>query len=377
MLRRLHLIGLAVIGCLFTSNSISRLHSAQAPMWVTGYWFSPSLYGNLPVSDIDFSALTHVIHCYVLPNTDGTLDPATLQAVADYAPSIVNAAHSNGVAVLLGVAQTGSGGDFPGATRPANIDSFVANIMNVVNQFGYDGVDIDWEANIDPGQFTNFVTELRGALDAQTPKGTLTGSFFSPPPPLSLKQTSFDQINLMTYDMCSALDGFTWHNAALYNAGDSQRRTVDSRLHDFAQIIGRSKLGLGIPFYGYVWKGGAGTWTDGVTAPGQTWSVKPNVKHRDYRNIINDPALWQDQNKRRDSWAGGVPYLSISQSDASGDTFVTYDDEISIAAKISYAKNQGLGGLMIYELSADYVPNGSPMHPLMQAVKSAMTPPAQ
>jgi chitinase len=36
-----------------------------------------------------------------------------------------------------------------------------------------------------------------------------------------------------------------------------------------------------------------------------------------------------------------------------GTTFWTYDDEISIGAKLKYARQQALGGVMIWELSGD------------------------
>jgi chitinase len=36
-----------------------------------------------------------------------------------------------------------------------------------------------------------------------------------------------------------------------------------------------------------------------------------------------------------------------------GTTFWTYDDEISIGAKLKYAKQESLGGVMIWELSGD------------------------
>lgn len=361
-----------VLAGLFSSHSISRLASAQAPMWVTGYWYSPGIYGGLGVGQIDFTGLTHIVHYYVLPNSDGTLDSDSMQAVADQARALIGAAHSHGVKVLLGVAQTASGGDFLSATRPAYVQGFVANIMNVVNQYGYDGVDLDWEANIDSRQFTDLAMDLRGALDAQNPKGLLTGAFWSPPGPLSQVQSAFDQINVMTYDMCSPDDGFTWHNAALYADGDSQRRTVDARMRSFEQVTARSKLGLGIPFYGYVWRGGSGTWTGGASAPGQTWTSAPGFRHRDYRQIVNDPALWQDQYKQREQGAGSVPYISIDAPGSAGDVFATYEDEVSVAAKVAYAKSQGLGGVMVYELSADYLPGNDPQHPLLRAVAAAV-----
>ena len=38
-----------------------------------------------------------------------------------------------------------------------------------------------------------------------------------------------------------------------------------------------------------------------------------------------------------------------------GSTFWTYDDELSIGAKLKYAKQEALGGVMIWELSGDTV----------------------
>ena len=33
--------------------------------------------------------------------------------------------------------------------------------------------------------------------------------------------------------------------------------------------------------------------------------------------------------------------------------FITYEDQTSLAGKLDYAKTQGLGGVMFWELSAD------------------------
>ena len=74
---------------------------AQRLSWATGYWHSPPAWGGLPVSAIDYSALTHIIHYAVLPNSDGTFEPQSLKYITDYAADLTRAAHQNGVQVLI------------------------------------------------------------------------------------------------------------------------------------------------------------------------------------------------------------------------------------------------------------------------------------
>src|SRR5207248_2846037 len=150
-------------------------------------------------------------------------------------------------------------------------------------------------------------------------------------------------------DNCSPAEGYSLHNSALYDAGGRRRRTVDRRMEQFASRIDRCRLEIGIPFYGYIWTGCVGSPTGGVTVPGQTWTVPPRMRPRDYRLIISDACLWRDAYKRRQEAAGNVPYLSIDRPEAQGDVFVTYEDEISVSEKVRYAKTRGLGGVMIYE----------------------------
>ncbi len=346
------------------------------PLWVTGYWYSPPVWGGLPVSDIDYSGLTHIVHYGVLPAADGSFDSTSLQDVSSYAGALISAAHSHDVKVLLGVAQTRVGGDFLDATQPGTLDTFISNIMNLVQTYGYDGVDLDWEDRVDAGQFHALVQGLRSQLNALTPRGTLTGAFFEPQNVATIASL-FDQINLMGYDLCAVSDGFTWHNAALYNRGNRNQRSVDVMVSRFIAppySIPASRLGLGIPFYGYVWRGGSGTPTGGVTGPAQSWTTQPTMRSVQYRAIVSDATLWQDANKRRDVQGGGAPYLSVGSADPGNSVFVTYDDETSIAQKVSYAVAQGMGGVMVYELSGDYLPGHTPQHPLLQAVKTALRP---
>jgi chitinase len=53
--------------------------------------------------------------------------------------------------------------------------------------------------------------------------------------------------------------------------------------------------------------------------------------------------------------------------------FVSYEDQRACAAKASYVRNRGLGGMIIWELGQDHRPNKP--DPLLQAIKQAWQTP--
>ena len=95
-------------------------------------------------------------------------------------------------------------------------------------------------------------------------------------------QSKFDQINLMTYDLSGPWQGWvTWFNAPIYNEGltfpsvpGELLPSIEGAVTNFlAGGIATNKLGIGIPFYGYIWQGGTGTSTGGATQSYQEWTT--------------------------------------------------------------------------------------------------------
>jgi hypothetical protein len=134
------------------------------------------------------------------------------------------------------------------------------------------------------------------------------------------------------------------------------------------------KLALGLCFYGRVWTHGAGTSTGGTLLPRQSWTNAPTVTAVTYFDLITNyyqPDLyhWDD--------AAQAAYLSITNTIATNDLFLSYDDEHACQAKVSYARNHHLGGVMIWEITQGYratQPSGQ-RDPLLQAVKQALATP--
>jgi chitinase len=66
-------------------------------------------------------------------------------------------------------------------------------------------------------------------------------------------------------------------------------------------------------------------------------------------------------------------YIGITNVIPTNNIFISYDDQHTCQAKVSYARNHGLGGVMIWELAQDHQ-SGQPS-PLVQALKQALATP--
>jgi chitinase len=344
----------------------------------------------MPASDIDFTALTHVIHFALLPNSDGTLNYSANEITSANSANLIAHAHAAGGKALICVGGADSESGFRAATSSLHLMDFINSLTNFVASRGYDGVDLDWEplSVSDIQAFTNLVNGLRSALDAFPKHKMLTTAVGAYPPygdPPTLQyalfaalQDKFDQINIMTYDLSGPYSGWvTWFNSPIYDGGfhfPNSARLVPSVNGSVTNFLHSGmkprKLGVGVPFYGYVWTGGRGTSTSGVTRPRQSWTNAPSVSMPPYTAIMTD--YYQSNFYKWDNSAQAA-YLSISNSNPAHDMFISYDDPRTCQAKVNYARDLGLGGIMIWEIGQDHQ-SGQP-DALLQSIKHALSTP--
>ncbi|MBO6622517.1 MAG: hypothetical protein JJ892_07260 [Balneola sp.] len=369
--------------------------TSSSDVWVGAYMASYNHYapptgnwGNLPTEEIDWDAFTHLFYFSLKANADGSLSQiAPYQNMSpDRINAIVTSAHQAGKPVLFTVGGWGNYDGFSNAIKPANRSKFVSNIVNTLTEWGFDGVDLDMEPiqSTDTQNYKDFINELYSEFQAiQTPvlsKPLISVVTVWHAELFAQIQDKLDQINLMTYDLSGAWPGWvSWHNAAVSSASlafpsnGKPLPSIDEKVKAFIQAgIPASKLGIGIDFYGYVWKGGSGTTTGGVTKPFQAWITPPTVTDNvPYYEIMQN--YYQSEYYRWDNEAKAA-YLSIDKPGSADDIFVSYDDEKSIQAKFDYARQNGLGGTIIWELAGGYEkdkPSGS-RDKLLKAVKQAM-----
>ncbi len=246
------------------------------------------------------------------------------------------------------------------ASRRTFSDSCVA----FIRQYGFDGVDIDWEypvagglpTNIrrpeDKRNFTLLLQRLREDLDAQ---GSIdgrhylltiaggSGSYYAQNTELSLIHPYLDYACIMTYDIHGTWDTYTDFNAPLYLNNDPSPQykwSVDSGVRSWTQAsFPTEKLVMGIPFYGYIY-GSVNNFNYGLYQPFSGANSITFAQVSAY--YLNSPGFtryFHPQSK--------VPWLF------NGSIFISYDDAESIRFKTDYIKSNGLRGAMIWELSQD------------------------
>ncbi len=364
------------------------MHAASlsaSDRWVTAYyagWMQGNQWSfHLRPQNIDFDAVTHIIHFSLGPRADGTLETEGNGITEENSGDLVTLAHKAGKKVLICVGGWNSERGFAAATQRGMRERFIMNLLAFVKNRKYDGIDIDWEpvSREFVDQYGAFLQDLRKAMKVVNPDLLLTVACNSAPEMYARVHPLLDQVNLMTYDYAGAWPGwFTWHNAPIYDGGarfpsnGQAPPSIHSHVQEFLDAgVPAQKLGIGIDFYGYVWNSGNGTPTGGVTAPRQTWNAAPWVKDNvPYYQIME--SFYERGVYRWDSSAQAA-YLSIDKPGSADDRFVSYDDEMSVRRKLAYVREKGLGGVIIWELGGGYEPGSSPPDRLLQAVKKELS----
>jgi len=218
----------------------------------------------------------------------------------------------------------------------------------------FDGIDIDWEhpvaGGLQPGQprdarnYVLLLTALRGAIGASKLLTLAVGAGARAIDPLEYSDMAaiVDWINVMTYDFHSggSRAGF---NSALYNHDDpsNPRSNTDAAVQAIlAKGVPRTKLVVGVPFYGRGWRGieTASPWNTG----------NGSLQVGGYRAIAANQLQSSGFVRHWDDVAK-VPWLY----NADTKEWITYEDANSMRIKGQYVVDQGLGGAMFWELSND------------------------
>ncbi len=367
-----------------TSDTIPPVQvPAKHILWVSAYyagWMQKcDGAAYLRAQQIDFSAVTHIIHFSLMPNPDGSIDDSMNCLTPENSQELLTAAHAAGKKVLISVGSWDTETDFLGATSERNRAAFISNLVTIMTTRGYDGIDVDWEpvSSKSSAQFISFINELRNALDGLKPRPLLTAPAMWEPSVYAQLQEKLDQINIMTYELSGPWPGWqVWHNAPLYDGSHRFMSTgaslpsVNSLIEAFlAAGVQPQKLGLGLEFYGALWRSGSGTSTGGATQPLQTWQSAPSMVMIPYSLIMD--SNYQSQ-YYWDS-AAVSPYLSLDKDGATEDTFISYDDEKSLMEKVAYAKKKGLGGIMVFELGGGWRPSAATPDYLLQTIKNSVS----
>jgi chitinase len=337
-------------------------------LWSMGYYASwqPDQY---PVSAIEWSGLTHIAIAFYTPDSSGKL--SLMGGNPQLAQSIVTAAHQHGVKAIASLGGADSAASFQAATASGTIGTFVNNLVALMQNVGYDGLDVDWEP-LDKA-YEPVAIDLANRVRALAPNTILTipigyinvnlGADLTNYPAIA---TAYDQLNIMSYGMSGAWQGWkSWHSSPLYQQDSATPTSIDSSVQLYvAAGVPKKKLGIGIGFYGLCY-------SPPVTGPDQALNGATVVASDGTISYANIMANYYSASVHHwDSFAR-VPYLSFTTAHApDGCGYISYDDEQSIGEKGNYVKSTGLGGVIQWEINEGYInsaANGQ-QSPLLTAI---------
>ncbi len=260
---------------------------------------------------------------------------------------------------------------FEEAARPENRVAFVHSCIarfieghiapGIEAPHLFDGIDVDWEypdaAHAD--DFYALMAEFRRQMDALDPEAKVQRGGTSAAPrytlsiasgagrqdidPIDWKRVAgcVDQIGVMTYDFQGPWSHETGFVAPL-RSDNPHAETVASVIDAYiAAGVPPHQLLMGLPFYAYQWHNVSPGEHNGLESRGDP--VRGNLNQSTAATLLAsspDAKLYRDP-------VSQAPWIY------DGDNFLTFEDPASLRAKTEFARDRGLGGMMIWELSGD------------------------
>jgi hypothetical protein len=252
-----------------TSPSGPRLEPGAPPMRamnatsarVVGYL--PNYWPSLSLDSVRYNKMTHLIYSFVDVHSDGSLTGIPMSGDTRLT-TVVQKAHAAGTKAMISVGGGGNNHDTTYAPMAASLTArttFVSNMVTFVNNYGLDGVDIDWEFPNDSADAANFAILMADLDTAMHSRGKLltaavaAGDWFG----RRVKNSVFNNVDFLTI---MAYDGEITTPAYSH--------AVSALDYWSGRGLPPSKTVLGVQFYG----------NDTI----------PSTNPKPYRHIVRDDA---------------------------------------------------------------------------------------
>ncbi len=317
---------------------------------VLGYAFKAGLDA---VTEEDTRKLTHVNIAFGLIK-NGLLDMSGL-------PNMDFVKRYRGwnpkLKLVLSVGGWGAGGFSNMAMTEEGRRAFAASCLDVVEQYGLDGIDIDWEypcsplaeIDYDPRDKENFTLMLQALRDALGENRILSiaagaGEYFVEGTEMDKVAEICDYVQLMTYDMRNGFTKQSGHHASLgLSKGDTTNTSTRGIVEMFHEAgVPYEKLVVGAAFYGRRFDGVPNV-NNGLLQSAETAAMGGGS----YATLANEEFLRANGFTRYWDEDAEAHYLW------NGSSLITYESPEAIRRKCLYVKEKGMLGVMYWEHSCD------------------------
>ncbi|KAI1177108.1 endochitinase [Nemania sp. FL0916] len=249
------------------------------------------------------------------------------------------------------------------SSTDATRSTFAKSAVTLVKDWGFDGIDIDWEwpaSETEANNMVSLLTAIRKELNSYSSQYANNYHFllsvalpagpenYSKMKLGAMNSAGVDQFNMLAYDYAGSWDTTAGHQANLYPDANNPLNTpfsTDAAIKAYiAAGVPANKITLGLPLYGRSFEStaglgkaytgvGSGSWESGI------WDYK--VLPRSGTEIYDSVA--------------GATY----SYDSASKELISYDNADMIKRKASYIQSKGLAGSMFWEASGDKTGSGS------------------
>lgn len=239
-------------------------------------------------------------------------------------------------------------------------------IAKVVDDYRFDGVDIDWEfpeTESEANSLLSFIKKIREYMGYDKYLTLSASPLISRYHGLtSVMEPYLNWFNLMTYHYSGYWDKYSGYNSPLYppNSDKNRQKNSDYTVDSYIEAgVPHKKLLLGAPFMGQAWKV--------VSSSKNGYNQRGNANVRGDSYDPNWEGLWSYRALRKEgiltsrrstsrkwvrTWHSDVKSPTLFNK--SSYTYISYDDVDSMCERAKYVRKKRIGGIMVWETGQDY-----------------------
>ncbi|KJR85825.1 class 5 chitinase 1 [Sporothrix schenckii 1099-18] len=256
----------------------------------------------------------------------------------------------------------------PGATQTAfsrmvssagNRDAFIRSLVQFMDTYGFDGVDLDWEypgaddrggVATDTANFVALAAELKAAFGGKYGLTVTlpTSYWYLQHFDVNGLQPHVDWFNLMAYDLHG-----TWDNASVYVGPFVAPHTNLTEIDAALDLLWRAGIDPGHVVLGQGWYGRSFTLADpacntpngvcrfsGAAYPGPCSKAAGILDYQEIASLVASQHMTPSWDK-----TAGVKWITWNH-----DQWVSYDDADTFTQKREFAGRRCLGGTMVWAM---------------------------